>query len=210
VATALSTRPHAGVDRSAVRAELGAVRWGPVAGAAGGAAVLALLDLTVWRGGPGSLLTWLCAALAATAAALALDRPAAAVTEAAPYSPRRRLAARLLVGLCAGACWAGYAALVADDHDPASTVSWGALTTAGVGLLLLGPAAALLLTGPDNREPGSLAGALVVAFVIGLMVGPLPREVRPFDVSTLGGDATLLWGAVSLISVSVLARVARA
>lgn len=205
MAVAVRPAPQPGIDRSAVRAELGAIRWGPVAGAGVAAAALAMLDLTVWRGGPGSLLTWLSAALAATAAALALDQPAAAVTAAAPYSGNRRLAARLLVAAAAGACWAGYAGLVASDQPSGVTVSWGAVTTAGVGLILLGPAVAVLLAGPDSREPGSLAGSLVVAVVIGLMTVSLPHDLHPLDVSDIGSDATRVWGAVTILSVSVLA-----
>ncbi|MET1059226.1 MAG: hypothetical protein ABWX84_06495, partial [Nocardioides sp.] len=198
MAVAVSARPHPGTDRSAVHAELGAVRWGPVAGAGAGAVALALLDLTVWSGGPGSLLTWLSAALTGAAAALALDRPAAAVTDAAPYPSGRRLAARLLVAAGGGACWAAYAALVVGGRPPGVPVSWGAVTTAGLGLLLLAPAVAVLLAGPDNPEPGSLAGSLGVLVVVGLMTVPLPRDLDPFDVSGMGSDATLVWGAVVL------------
>lgn len=209
MAAAVVTPARPGVGRPAVRADLGAIRWGPVAGAGAGAAALALLDLTVWPGGPGSLLTWLSAALASTAAALALDQPAAAVTDAAPYPFGRRLAARLLVAAVAVACWVGYAGLVVSGQPSGVTVSWGAVTTAGVGLLLLGPAVAVLLAGPDNREPGSLAGSLVVLAVVGLTTVPLPRGLTPFDVSTLESDATLVWGTVGLLSVSVLTWAAR-
>ncbi len=209
MASAVSTRLHPTVGHPAVRAELGAIRWGPVAGTGAAAVTLALLDLSMWRGGPGSLLTWLSAALAATAAALALDQPAAAVTDAAPYPFRRRLAARLLVAAVAGACWAGYAGLVVSGQPSGVSVSWGAVTTAGFGLLLLAPALAVLLGGPDNREPGSLAGSLVVLVVVGLMTIPLPRELDPFDVSAIDADATLVWSAVILLSASVLTWAAR-
>ena len=205
MATAVSAPAHRGVGRSAVRAELGAVRWAPVAGAGAGCAALAVLDLTVWRGGPGSLPAWLSAALGAAAAALALDQPAAAVTDAVPYAYGRRLAARLVVVAFGAACWAGYAALVVRGQPPGVTISWGAVTTAGVGLLLLGPALAVLLGGPDNPEPGSLAGSIVVLTVVGLTIVPLPRGLDAFDVSTMKGDAPLVWGFVALASVLVLA-----
>lgn len=209
MAAAVSTRTHPGADRSAVRAELGAVRWAPVAGAGAGAAALALLDLAVWRDGPGSLLTWLSAALAATAAALALDQPAAGVTDVVPYSRARRLTARLLVVVVAVACWAAYAGLVVGDEPSGVTVSWGAVTAAGLGLILLGPALAAILARPDNREPGSLAGSLVVLAVVGLVTVQLPGDLDPFDVSTLGSDATLVWGVVAGASGLVLAWAAR-
>ena len=94
-------------------------------GAGAGAAALALLHLAAWPHGPGSLLTWLSAALAATASALALDQPAAGVTDVAPYSHTRRLAARLLVVALAVACWAGYAGLVVGDQPSGLTVCGG-------------------------------------------------------------------------------------
>lgn len=203
----MSTPAISGVCRSAARAELGAVRWGPAVGAAAGAAALAGLDLTVWREGPGSPLAWLSAALLASAAALALDQPAGAVTEAAPYALGRRLAARLLVAGIAVVGWAGYAGLVAQS---APSVSWPALAVAGSGLVLTGPALAVLLGGPDNREPGSLAASLLVAVVVGLMVVPLPAGLRPFDVSGTSGGGVLVWAAVAASAVAVLARAARA
>jgi hypothetical protein len=180
-----------------------------VAGAAAGAATLAALDLTAWRDGPGSLLTWLSAALLGAAGALALDQPARAVTDAAPYSSARRLAARLLVAAGAVLCWAGYSGLVVRGEPAGASRSWTALAVAGTGLVLLGPALAVLLGGPDNREPGSLAGSLVVAVVVGLLVVRLPGGAAPFDVSAAGGDATVIWGGVALLSAVVLARAGR-
>jgi hypothetical protein len=209
MAAAVSTTSRPGVGRSAAGAELGAVRWGPIAGAGAGAVALSVLDLTLWRDGPGSALTWLAAALGAAAAALALDQPAAAVTDAAPHPLRTRLALRLLVAAFGGCCWAGYAALVVHGAPTGVTVSWIALTTAGTGLLLLGPAAAVLLARADNLEPGSLAGSFVVVLVVGLMTVPLPRGLNPFDVSAVGSDATMSWGAVALTSTAILVWAAR-
>ena len=209
MAAAVSADLHRGVRRSCVRAELGATRWGPVVGSAAGALTLAILDLTVWRGGPGSLLAWLAAALGGAAAALALDQPAGSVTDAAPCPARGRLAARLLVAVAAGGCWAVFAVLVVGGVPPGVPVSWVAVCAVGAGLILLGPAVAVLVGGPENREPGSLAASVVVSVVIGLTVVPLPLELDPFDVATAGGAATVSWGCVALASVTVLARSTR-
>jgi hypothetical protein len=100
----------------------------------------------------------------------------------------------------------GYSGLVAERVPSAS---WTAVATAGLGLVLLGPAVAVLLAGPDNREPGSLAASLLVSVVVGLMVVPLPWDLAPFDVSAATGGATMAWGAVAVCSAVVLVWAAR-
>ena len=67
---------------STIRAELRAVHWSPVVGGLAAAAGLAVLDLTVWPGGPGSQLLWLVAGLLGGSVAVALDDPAATLTRA--------------------------------------------------------------------------------------------------------------------------------
>src|SRR3954451_19774060 len=198
-----------GVRRPGLLIELGAIRWGPVAGASAAATLLAVLDLTVWPRGPGSMLTWLCAALLGGAAALAFDQPASSVTQATPYPAGLRIASRLLVVAGGGVGWSAYAWTVADGQPQSVSVSWTALTLVGAGLLLIGPAASLVLSGPDNRDPGALVASVLVAIVIGLLVVPLPGDVDPFDVADAWTKATAIWGVVAVACAAVLMQSSR-
>ncbi len=142
--------------RTAPLAELGAVRWGPVAGALAAAAALAVLDLTVWPRGPGSELGALVAGLLGGAAALALDDPAAGVTRAVPTTRRRRTAIRLVVaagGSGRGACTSrGRPTRCAADGLP---VSWLTLVVIGSGVVALCVGAAVRArAGAGTGSPG--------------------------------------------------------
>ena len=179
---------------TAVRAELGAVRWGPVAGGLAAAAGLAVLDLTIWPGGPGSQLLWLVAGLLGGSVAVALDDPAATLTRAVPTRAWWRTAIRLLVAVGALAAWSAYVARVADAVSvPGAPVSWLALVLIGTALVLAaaGPAAALGRCGAG--EPGSVVASMAVVFVLGLMILPLPRDLAAYDVSERWTDATASW-----------------
>jgi hypothetical protein len=189
--------------------ELQAIRWGPVAGSVAAATMLAILDLTVWAGGPGSVLTWLCAALLGGAGALAFDQPAGSVTDAAPYPVGLRVASRLLVTVGGGVGWCAYAWAVSDGQPQGAFVSSTALTVIGEALLLAGPAAALVLSGPDNRDPGALVASGLVAAVVGLLVLPLPGGLAPLDVADAWNRATVLWTLVAIASGAVIVQSSR-
>lgn len=201
---------HLDVRRSGVVMELAAISWGPIAGAVAVATFLAIVDLTVWAGGPGSMLTWVCAALLGGAAALAFDEPAGAVAQAAPYPAGLRISCRLLVAACGGLGWFGYAWAVSAGQPRGTTVSWSALATTGVALLLAGPASALALSGSGNRDSGGLIASVLVAVVIGLLVVPLPRGFEPLHVADAWSHATLVWVLVAVVSAAVLVRASRA
>jgi len=192
--------------RPAPLAELGAVRWGSVAGAVLPAAVLAVLDLTVWPRGPGSELVALVAGLLGGAAALALDDPAAAVTRAVPTTRRRRTAIRLVVAAAVGAAWFGYVARVAvalrADGQPGS---WLTLVVIGSGVVALCVGVACALGRGGDAQPGTMVASVAVLGMLGLMIVPLPGQVAPYDVSSRWTDATALWTGLGAIGVAALA-----
>ena len=177
-----------------IHAELRAVRWSPVAGGLAAATGLAVLDLTIWPGGPGSQLVWLVAGLLGGSVAVALDDPAVTLTGAVPTPRWRRTTIRLLVGVAALTGWTVYVVrVVGETSTPADPVSWAALVLIGTALVLAtaGPAAAL---GRSRAgEPGSVVASTAVVSVLGLMVLPLPGDVAAYDVSEPWTDATALW-----------------
>lgn len=192
--------------RSTTLAELGAVRWPPVAGALAAAAALAALDLTVWARGPGSELTILVAGLLGGAAALALDDPAAGVTRAVPTTRRRRTALRLVVAAGAVGAWCLYVAVTAEamrtDGRPAS---WVTLAVIGGGVLALcvGVATAIGRGGRDG-QPGATVASTAVLGMLGLMLLPLPGDLAAYDTSSRWTDATALWALLGLAGVVAL------
>jgi hypothetical protein len=177
-----------------------------VAGGLFASAALAVLDLTIWPGGPGSELLWLVAALLGGAVAIALDDPAATVTDAVPIPRWWRVAIRLLVGAGALAGWGAYVARVTDAVSvPAAPVSWLALVLIGTALVLLaaGPAAALGRSGAG--EPGSVVASMAVVSVLGLMILPLPGDFAAYDVSERWTDATASWTVLGAAGAAALA-----
>jgi hypothetical protein len=189
-----------------LRAELGAVRWAPVVGGLAAATGLAVLDLTVWPGGPASQLLWLVAGLLGGSVAVALDDPTVTLTRAVPTSRGWRAAIRLLVAVGAVTGWGAYAARVADEVSaPAQSVSWIALVLIGTGLVLSAAGAAAALGRSGAGEPGSVVASIAVVSVLGLMILPLPRDVAPYDVSERWTDATRLWSAVGALGLAALA-----
>jgi hypothetical protein len=187
-------------------AELRAVRWGPVAGGLAAAVGLAVLDLTIWPGGPGSQLLWLVAGLLGASVATALDDPAATITGALPTPRWWRAAIRLLVAVGALVAWSAYVARVADAVSaPGEPVSWIALVLIGTALVLVtaGPAAALGRSG--TGEPGSVVASMAVVSVLGLMILPLPLDIAAYDISERWTDATALWTVLGAIGAAALA-----
>jgi hypothetical protein len=83
------------------------------------------------------------------------------------------------------------------------------LTVVGAALLLAGPAASLVLSGPDNRDPGALVASVLVAIVVGLLVVSLPGGVEPFDVADAWTKATAIWGVVAVVCAAVLLQSSR-
>jgi hypothetical protein len=190
-----------------IRAELAAVRWGPVAGALAAGAGLAVLDLTVWPRGPGSELCALVAGLLGGSAALALDDPAAGVTAAAPTTRRRRTAVRLVVAAVVVGVWCGYvgwvvSALRADGID----TSWLTLVAIGTGVVALCTGVAVDLGREGDAQPGSAVAATAVIGMLGLMVLPLPGDLAPYDASSRWTDATALWTVLGGVGLAALWR----
>ena len=186
-------------------AELAAVRWGPVAGAASAAAALAVLDLTVWSRGPGSELVVLVAGLLGGAAALGLDDPAAGVTRAVPTTRRRRTAVRLVVAAGAVALWCLYVARVAHAlRSDGLSASWLTLVVIGSGVVALCVGAACALGRDGDGQPGTLVASTAVLGMLGLMILPLPDDLAPYDVSSTWTDATRLWSLVGAVGVAAL------
>ena len=165
-----------------------------------------MLDLTIWPGGPGSQLLWLVAALLGGSVAIALDDPAATVTDAVP-TPATGGGSRSGCWSAAGALagWSAYAARVADAVSvPGAPVSWLALVLIGTALVLVaaGPAAALGRSGAG--EPGSVVASMAVVFVLGLMILPLPRDFAAYDVSERWTDATASWTVLGASGAAAL------
>ena len=191
---------------STIRAELRAVHWSPVAGGLAAAAGLAVLDLTIWPGGPGSQLLWLVAGLLGGSVAVALDDPAATLTRAMPTRQWRRTTIRLLVAVVALAAWSGYVAQVADATSlPGEPVSWLALVLIGTALVLAAAGPAAALGRARAGEPGSVVASMAVVLVLGLMILPLPRDLAPYDVSERWSEATALWTVLGAVGAAALA-----
>ena len=181
-------------------AELAAVRWGPVAGAASAAAALAVLDLTVWSRGPGSELVVLVAGLLGGAAALGLDDPASGVTRGVPTTRRRRTGVRLVVAAGAVALWCLYVARVAHVVP----ASWVTLAVIGGGVVSLCVGSACALGRDGDGQPGTLVASTAVLGTLGLMILPVPGEVAVYDASSRWTDATRLWTGLGLVGVAAL------
>ena len=189
-----------------LRAELGAVPWAPVAVGLAAAAGVAVLDLTIWPGGPGSQLLWLVAGLLAGSVAVALDDPAAAVSRATPTPRWWRTAIRLLVGVGALVTWGGYVARVADVTSlPGEPVSWLALVLIGTAVLLVAAGTAAALGRAGTGEPGSVVASMAVMSMLGLMILPLPHDLAPYDVSGRWTDATAFWAGLGAVGLAALA-----
>jgi hypothetical protein len=192
------------MTRAVVLAELAAVRWSPIAGAIGAAAVLAALDLTVWPRGPLSLLAWLSAAMLAAAAALTLDEPRHDPSLAVPTSRRLRTAARMLLPMLACAAWLAYAGLVtAVVRREGGTLSWAALAVVGIAVVVAAASAAAVLRRAGHAEPGGVVAGSAVAIALGLALVPLPGRLHPYDVSAVNGT-TALWIAVAGLGLAGL------
>ena len=188
-------------------AELGSVRWGPVAGALAAGVGLAVLDLTVWPRGPGSELGALVAGLLGGSAALALDDPAAGVTAAVPTTRRRRTAVRLVVAAAAVGVWCAYvgwvvSALRAEGLDM-SLLTFGVI---GSGVVALCVGVAVDLGRHGDGQPGSAVAATAVIGMLGLMVLPLPGDLAAYDASARWTDATALWSVLGALGMAALWR----
>ncbi len=192
--------PPVDVARAAVLAELRTIRWSPVVGALLAAGALAVLDLTVWAGGPLTFLTWLSAAILGGGAALALDEAPYALGGEPPTSRRVRTVVRLLPPLLGIAGWVAYSwrasALVEAEGG---VVSWTTLSTVGAGSVIAAAACASLLGRTGHEEPGGLIACSAVAVAVGLALVPLPDGLDPRDVSSLNAT-TGLWAAVAGVS----------
>ena len=190
---------------TAVRAELGAVPWGPVTIGLVAALVVAVLDLTVWPAGPGSQLLWLVAGLLAGSVAVALDDPAAILTRALPTRHWSRTVIRLLVALGALIAWSAYVARVTDAAPlPGESVSWLALVLIGAAIVVAAAGSAAALGRARSTEPGSVVATIAVVSVLGLMILPLPREFAAYDVSERWTDTTAVWTVVGIVGAVVL------
>lgn len=190
--------------RAAVLAELAAVRWSPIAGAIGAAAVLAALDLSVWPRGPLSLLAWLSAAMLGGAAALAIDEPRHDATLAVPTSRHLRTAARMLLPILACGAWLAYAGVAtAAVRREGGTVSWAALALVGIAAALAAASAAAVLRRSGHAEPGGVVAGSAVAIALGLALVPLPGRLHPYDVGAVN-DTSGLWAAVAGLSLAGL------
>lgn len=190
---------------SIILAELRAVHWRSVVGGVAAAAALAVLDLTIWPGRPGSQLLWLVASLLAGSVAVALDDPAATLTRAMPTRRRWRTAIRLLVAVGALTAWSGYVAQVAAASLPGEPASWLALVLIGATVVLASAGAAAALGRALGGEPGSVVASVAVVLVLGLMILPLPRDLAAYDVSERWSDATALWTVLGALGSAALA-----
>lgn len=188
--------------RTALGAEWSAIPWHAVLGAGATGAALGVLDLWVLPGGPGTGLGWVVAALLGGAVALGLDSPAHALVAPTPVSQRFRTAARLALVLPALGVWTAYGVLVTTLGGGGPTVS--ALALIGPCLVLATCAGAGVMQRGGVAEPGGLAASVVLLAVVGLLVLPLPGELRPFDVSGEWTAPATLWSGVAGVAVILL------
>ncbi len=187
------------------RAELGAVRWGPVAGLAVGSGALLGADAAGWLGGPGGLSLWVGLGVLAAALAFVMDDPSRAVLAACPVTGRQRLGIRLAVWVAGAAVWTSYTA---------ATTRWSGSTEVDASALLVSGAGVLVLTGTvtvaaHNRaaldEPGTAVGsAAVIGVLTMLMVQSRLGDVRPLSVTELTGESRVLWSVVIVIAIGAL------
>ncbi|MFW5468605.1 hypothetical protein ACOCJ4_01015 [Knoellia sp. CPCC 206435] len=191
------------VTPAALGAELQAVSWRPVLGAAAAAVTLLVLDLTAWPRGPGAVTAWLGAALLAGSAAFAMDQPAAGIVRSAPTSAAWRIVVRAAPGVAALAVWAAYAVLWRSRTEVAAPTWWAQLLV-GSALLLLGAGVCATLVRREQVEPAAaVAGALVFA-VLALGLVPLPGDVQALDLSGTRGSTTAFWLAVGAVGAAGL------
>lgn len=188
-----------------LRAELGAVRWGPVVGLAAGGAALLGLDAAGWPGGQGSFSLWLGLGLLAAAFAFVVDQPSRALLLACPVTGRHRLGIRMLVWVACAAVWTG-SALVTVHRSGSAGLDAAALTVSGLGTLLLIAAGALAA---HNRaaldEPGTAVGsAAVVGVLTTVMMQSRLGDVRPLSVTELTGESRMLWSVVCVVAIGAL------
>jgi hypothetical protein len=187
------------------RAELGAVRWGPVAGLAVGSGALLGADAAGWLGGPGGLSLWVGLGVLAAALAFVMGDPSRAVLAACPVTGRQRLGIRLAVWVAGAAVWTSYRA---------ATTRWSGSTELDASALLVSGAGVLVLTGTvtvaaHNRaaldEPGTAVGsAAVIGVLTMLIVQSRLGDVRPLSVTELTGESRVLWSVVIVIAIGAL------
>ena len=187
------------------RAELGAVRWGPVAGLAVGSGALLGADPAGWLGGPGGLSLWVGLGALAAALAFVMDDPSRAVLAACPVTSRQRLGIRLVVWVAGAAVWTGYTAATAR-WSGSTGLDATALLVSGVGVLVLTGAAAVAA---HNRaaldEPGTAVGsAAVVGVLTTVMVQSRLGDVRPLSVTELTSESRVLWSVVTMVAIGAL------
>lgn len=138
--------------------------WGPLVGAAGGLVVL-VLCLRPWQGGGLSLaVVRVTAAIAAAAAAFALDDPAASTLGASPTALAGRRAARVAWVVLGCAATSGLACLTVVVAAGVADVPAGRALLECTGMLLAVTALALLV-GAD-RGVAVFAGAMLAALVV--------------------------------------------
>lgn len=173
-------------------------------------AAAAVLLAATWRGldddGTAVLVLRGVAVLLATALALAVDEPAAALLDATPTSLGQRLAARL--ALCCSLlvpAWllAVGAAVSAGADVPVGTLSLELAALTAVGLAV--PAA--LRRWWQVSEPGLVTGPVLLGAL--LAVAHLPRELlllpgHPADPAWAA--AHWRWGGILVVSACLLAR----
>ena len=191
------------VTPAALGAELRAVSWRPVLGAAAAAVLLLVLDATLWPRGPGAVTAWLGAALLAAAAAFTIDQPAEDVVRSAPTSRSWRTAVRSAAGLASLALWCAYAVLWRSQASQASPAQdaprWWAQALVGTALVVLALGLCAGLVRRGQVEPAAaVAGGLVIA-VLALGLVPIPGDVAALDLSGTRGSTTAFWLAVTAV-----------
>ncbi|KGN33960.1 hypothetical protein N802_08240 [Knoellia sinensis KCTC 19936] len=191
------------IPLDAARAELRAVAWGPLSVAAGAAALLLALDLTLWPRGPGALPGWLGAALLAGAACFAMDQPAAIVVAATPTGHARRTAVRATLGLVLVTVWMAYA-VVWRSQPTVAVPLWWAQALVGCSLVLAGVGLSAVLVRRGQLEPAGGVTAGLVLSVMGLGVVPLPWRVEAFDLSGTQASTTVFWLVVAGVGLAAL------
>jgi uncharacterized OsmC-like protein len=135
-------------------------------------------------------------ALAAAAAAFVYDDPAVAVTSTTPRGSRWAPGTRLLVGI--GATVAGLGLVLAVPGDPRPS-PWALVTAGLAGLALLAAAQA---SARQHARPGAgVAGVVVFAALVPLVMGPLLDLPAVYPDPDLTTGATLAWSAAVAVAV---------
>jgi hypothetical protein len=181
---------------------LGAVPWSPVTGGTALGLVALATDRWLVPSGPGSALIWFALAGFASAAAFALDEPAAAAVDAVPRSRRWRTAWRLAAGLLPLAAWLGGTAVVTSTS---AGLSWAALAVTGTGLVTVTLAAATALRRTGGDTPGEVvASAVGGAILMALLVG-VPRVGPVLEAYDGTARSTVWWAVLAVASAGVIA-----